>query len=119
MSSRIPPVLRPEHPTPRAVALLAHEFGLAVEGSLDGLEITGVTLSTSEVRPGDLYVGVRGARSHGAAFASAAREAGAVAILTDGSPRRRSSQKRWTRRSSRPAPDSPVPLSCLATYSRP
>ena len=83
MSSRIPPVLRPEHPTPRAVALLAHEFGLAVEGSLDGLEITGVTLSTSEVRPGDLYVGVRGARSHGAAFASAAREAGAVAILTD------------------------------------
>lgn len=35
------------------------------------------------MQPGDLYVGVPGRVSHGAAFAVAAREAGAVAILTD------------------------------------
>ena len=35
------------------------------------------------MQPGDLYVGVPGRNSHGAAFAAAARDAGAVAILTD------------------------------------
>ncbi len=59
------------------------EFGLEHRGALDGVEISGVTLSTSEVRPGDLFVGVPGANAHGASYAAAAREAGAVAVLTD------------------------------------
>ncbi|MET0954689.1 MAG: Mur ligase family protein, partial [Cryobacterium sp.] len=42
-----------------------------------------MSLSSRTVQPGDLYVGVPGRVSHGAAFADAAREAGAVAILTD------------------------------------
>ncbi len=83
MDSRIPPVLRPEHPSPRPLALLAQEFGLEFTGSLDGVEVTGVTLSTQDLRPGDLYVGVRGANSHGAQYAAQAAEGGAVAILTD------------------------------------
>ncbi|WP_092097320.1 Mur ligase family protein [Curtobacterium sp. UNCCL20] len=83
MSARIPPVLRPEHPTPRAVAELANAFGLRVVGSLDAVETTGVTLSATEVQPGDLFVGVHGANRHGAQFAAEAAERGAVAVLTD------------------------------------
>ncbi|MGU3409244.1 Mur ligase family protein [Microbacterium sp. M1A1_1b] len=83
MSARIPPVLRPEHPTPRAVAELANGFGLRVVGSLDAVETTGVTLSAAEVQPGDLFVGVHGANRHGAQFAPEAAERGAVAVLTD------------------------------------
>ncbi|MBT1606104.1 Mur ligase family protein [Curtobacterium flaccumfaciens] len=83
MSARIPPVLRPEHPTPRAVSELANAFGLRVVGSVDSIEITGVTLSATEVQPGDLFVGVHGANRHGAQFATEAAERGAVAVLTD------------------------------------
>ncbi|WP_106212064.1 Mur ligase family protein [Glaciihabitans tibetensis] len=83
MTARIPPVLRPEHPSARSLAGLVSEFGLETSGSLDGVEVTGVTLSTGDLHPGDLYVGIHGAHSHGASYASAAREGGAVAILTD------------------------------------
>ncbi|MFS2029281.1 MULTISPECIES: Mur ligase family protein [unclassified Curtobacterium] len=83
MSARIPPVLRPEHPTPRAVAELANAFGLRVVGSVDAVETTGVTLSAAEVQPGDLFVGVHGANRHGAEFSAEAAERGAVAVLTD------------------------------------
>ncbi|MCS5493488.1 UDP-N-acetylmuramoyl-L-alanyl-D-glutamate--2,6-diaminopimelate ligase [Curtobacterium flaccumfaciens pv. flaccumfaciens] len=83
MSARIPPVLRPEHPTPRAVSELANAFGLRVVGSVDSIETTGVTLSATEVQPGDLFVGVHGANRHGAQFATEAAERGAVAVLTD------------------------------------
>jgi UDP-N-acetylmuramoyl-L-alanyl-D-glutamate--2,6-diaminopimelate ligase len=50
--------------------------------SRDG-SVTGVTLSTRSVRPGDLYAALPGSRVHGAEFAAEAAAAGAVAILTD------------------------------------
>jgi UDP-N-acetylmuramoyl-L-alanyl-D-glutamate--2,6-diaminopimelate ligase len=83
VTDRIPPVLRPEHPQARSLAGLIAEFELESSGSTDGVEISGVTLSTGDLHPGDLYVGIRGAHSHGASYAAAAREGGAVAILTD------------------------------------
>ena len=83
MSSRIPPVLRPEHPSPRSLAGFVQEFGIEHRGSVDGLEISGVTLSTGDLHPGDLFVGVKGFKGHGAAYAAQAREGGAVALLTD------------------------------------
>ncbi|QNO36504.1 UDP-N-acetylmuramoyl-L-alanyl-D-glutamate--2,6-diaminopimelate ligase [Protaetiibacter sp. SSC-01] len=83
MSSRIPPILRPEHPTPRPLATLVQEFGLEYRGDLDGVEVTGVTLATGDLHPGDLFVGVPGAKQHGAAYATKAAEGGAVAIVTD------------------------------------
>jgi UDP-N-acetylmuramoyl-L-alanyl-D-glutamate--2,6-diaminopimelate ligase len=79
----MPPVVRPEHPQARPLAGLVSEFGLQSIGSLDGVEVTGVTLRSTEVHPGDLYVGVQGGTSHGAQYAAEAREAGAVALLTD------------------------------------
>lgn len=76
-------ILRPQHPSARLLAMLVSEFDLETRGSLDGVEVTGITLSTDNLQPGDLYVGVPGARRHGAEFASQARKAGAVAMLTD------------------------------------
>ncbi len=83
VSARIPPVLRPEHPSARSLTALVEEFGLSTRGSLAGVEITGISINSEEVEPGDLYVGVPGARSHGGAFAARAAERGAVAVLTD------------------------------------
>ena len=83
MTTRIPPVLRPEHPLPRPLSTLVSEFGLDYRGSLDGVELHGVTVRTNEVQPGDLFVGLKGANTHGASFAGEAKERGAVAVLTD------------------------------------
>lgn len=83
MTARIPPVLRPEHPSARSLAGLISDFGLEHVGSVDGVEVSGITLSTTDLHPGDLYVGISGAHSHGASYAAQAREGGAVALLTD------------------------------------
>ena len=83
MTDRIPPVLRPEHPLARSLAGLVSEFGLEYQGPIEGVEISGVTVRTSEVHPGDLFVGLSGEHNHGARFAADARERGAVAVLTD------------------------------------
>lgn len=45
--------------------------------------VTGLTLGSGSVRPGDLYAALPGARAHGADHAAAAAAAGAVAVLTD------------------------------------
>ena len=45
--------------------------------------MTGVTLDSRAVLPGDLYAALPGARAHGADFAGQAAAAGAVAVLTD------------------------------------
>ncbi|MEO6533160.1 MAG: UDP-N-acetylmuramoyl-L-alanyl-D-glutamate--2,6-diaminopimelate ligase [Pseudolysinimonas sp.] len=63
--------------------MLVQEFGLDHRGSVDGVEVSGVTLGTGDLHPGDLFVGIHGHNSHGAAFAAAAKEGGAVAVLTD------------------------------------
>ncbi|SFR79080.1 UDP-N-acetylmuramoylalanyl-D-glutamate--2,6-diaminopimelate ligase [Agromyces sp. CF514] len=83
MTGSPPTALRPQHPAPRSLRGLADSFGLEVRGELGELEVTGVVLSSNTVRPGDLYVGVPGRNAHGAQYAAAARDAGAVAVLTD------------------------------------
>ena len=45
--------------------------------------VSGVTLDSRAVRPGDLYAALPGRLTHGARFASAAVAAGAAAVLTD------------------------------------
>lgn len=45
--------------------------------------LTGVTLDSRSVLPGDLYAALPGANTHGARFAAMVEAAGAVAILTD------------------------------------
>ncbi|NAZ83039.1 UDP-N-acetylmuramoyl-L-alanyl-D-glutamate--2,6-diaminopimelate ligase [Kineococcus sp. R8] len=48
-----------------------------------GLPVTGATLDSRRVSPGDLYAALPGANAHGAAFAAQAAAAGAVVALTD------------------------------------
>lgn len=68
-----------------ATARPAHPAGLDLEELLPGASgrLRGVCLDSRLVQPGDLYVGLPGTRTHGARFAQAAAERGALAILTD------------------------------------
>ena len=54
--------------------------------------VTGVTLDSRVVMPGDLYVALPGTKVHGAAFCADAVTAGAVAVLTDPDGRARAAQ---------------------------
>jgi UDP-N-acetylmuramoyl-L-alanyl-D-glutamate--2,6-diaminopimelate ligase len=56
---------------------------LPVPGSVGDLRVSGVTLDSRAVLPGDLYAALPGHVTHGALYARAAVEAGAVAVLTD------------------------------------
>jgi UDP-N-acetylmuramoyl-L-alanyl-D-glutamate--2,6-diaminopimelate ligase len=46
-------------------------------------EVTGVSSSSDQVRPGDLFAALPGVSGHGARFVAGAVESGAVAVLTD------------------------------------
>ncbi|HEV2797783.1 MAG TPA: UDP-N-acetylmuramoyl-L-alanyl-D-glutamate--2,6-diaminopimelate ligase [Nocardioides sp.] len=75
----------PRTPLTRLVALLT---GAGVEVEVEGaavtaVVVTGVTLDSRAVQPGDLWVAAPGASTHGARFAATAAERGAVAVLTD------------------------------------
>ena len=80
---------RPEHlapvPLARAGGWLADLTGLAATraGAAGDPDLTGLSLSTQRVEPGDLYAALPGQRSHGMDFAADALAAGAVAVLTD------------------------------------
>ncbi|WP_249932924.1 UDP-N-acetylmuramoyl-L-alanyl-D-glutamate--2,6-diaminopimelate ligase [Blastococcus sp. CCUG 61487] len=56
-------------------------------GTGAGTQVTGLTLASSDVRPGDLYAALPGARTHGVRYVAEAVERGAVAVLTDPSGR--------------------------------
>lgn len=72
---------RPEGLPPVAVHDLAHLAGTAVRGG--DATVTGVTLRSADVRPGDLFLALAGSATHGAGYAPAAVQSGATAILTD------------------------------------
>lgn len=75
--------MRPNHPRPTSLADFADRFRLALHDGFPPVTVTGITLDSRDARPGDVYVGVPGARFHGASFASEAVRRGAVAIVTD------------------------------------
>jgi UDP-N-acetylmuramoyl-L-alanyl-D-glutamate--2,6-diaminopimelate ligase len=64
-----------------------HQIGLTEllgnRAAVGGSVVSGITMDSRLVHPGDLYVALSGAHHHGAEFARQAAEAGAVAILTD------------------------------------
>ena len=67
-------VLRPRHHP----GLPLGELGVPGSGVL-----TGVAVDSRLVQPGDLYVALAGATTHGARFVTAAAQRGALAVLTD------------------------------------
>ncbi|MFB9673002.1 UDP-N-acetylmuramoyl-L-alanyl-D-glutamate--2,6-diaminopimelate ligase [Microlunatus capsulatus] len=79
------PTLRPRPGPPLPLLELAaglRDPDLTATGAGDP-DVTGVTLDSRQVQPGDLYVALPGRHHHGAAFTAAAAAAGAVAVLTD------------------------------------
>jgi UDP-N-acetylmuramoyl-L-alanyl-D-glutamate--2,6-diaminopimelate ligase len=81
------PTLRPRQPGPRRLGELARALDLP-RPSADGT-VSGVTLDSRSIAPGDLYAALPGSRAHGAAYAAAAAAAGAAAVLTDPAGRER------------------------------
>jgi UDP-N-acetylmuramoyl-L-alanyl-D-glutamate--2,6-diaminopimelate ligase len=77
----VPGIPRPQTVSPYRLASLAAALPAALAGP--DVPVTGVTHASGEVRPGDLYAALPGARRHGAEFVAAAAAAGAVAVLTD------------------------------------
>jgi UDP-N-acetylmuramoyl-L-alanyl-D-glutamate--2,6-diaminopimelate ligase len=76
-------VVPPRPSTPRRTSLGDLADLLGVAGPSQPVAVTGVTLDSRAVQPGDLYAALPGARVHGADYAGSARAAGAVALLTD------------------------------------
>jgi UDP-N-acetylmuramoyl-L-alanyl-D-glutamate--2,6-diaminopimelate ligase len=77
---------RPQQPTITSAVDLADWLAgltdLDRHGDL-GVAVSGISLSTARILPGDLYAALPGTRAHGAGFAGQALSAGAVAVLTD------------------------------------
>ena len=67
---------------PVSLADVARIAGAAVPAG-PPLDVTGVTLDSRSVLPGDLYAALPGAVTHGAEFVAKAQQSGAVAVLTD------------------------------------
>ena len=83
MKEQIPPILRPDHVAPVDLQIFAKQFQLEVSGLDHQVLLTGISMNTGDLRPGDLFVAMPGKKTHGAQFVSKAIELGAVAIVTD------------------------------------
>lgn len=75
-----PIATRPVTQQATPLAVIAQWLGAQ---STSTVPVTGISLSTDRLLPGDLYAALPGTRTHGANFASRALEAGAVGVLTD------------------------------------
>ncbi len=80
--------IRPAHQPQRPLSALSSLLGVRLDPNtaLSPNElgsVSGVTLDSRAVCPGDLYAALPGTRVHGAAFCDDAVAAGAVAVLTD------------------------------------
>ena len=79
-------MIRPLTESQRTLATVLSTVGAQSDltvSELDEITITGISSSTSDIEPGDLFCAFSGAKVHGASFASEAMKSGAVAILTD------------------------------------
>jgi UDP-N-acetylmuramoyl-L-alanyl-D-glutamate--2,6-diaminopimelate ligase len=74
--------LRPTHTPAVPLRVVARIAGADATG-VPAVPVTGVTLDSRDVRPGDLYAALPGFHRHGAVFSGEAGAAGAVVVLTD------------------------------------
>lgn len=80
--------MRPQRPADRRLTDLVEVFSLVSAGvEPSSTVVQGVSVASDDVLPGELFVAVPGARTHGAAYARAAVDAGAVAVVTDAAGR--------------------------------
>lgn len=76
--------MRPQ-PRSESLAELAARFELVVaqSASMDDVVVTGATMDSADVRAGEVFLALSGLKKHGAQYAAAAVDAGAVAVITD------------------------------------
>ena len=74
--------IRPRHVVPVSLADLASVADARIPAT-SPVTVTGVTLDSRSVLPGDLYAALPGAVTHGAEYVANAQQSGAVAVLTD------------------------------------
>lgn len=74
-------IIRPHTVEPVSLSSLASLLGLRHEGP-DG-HVTGLSVHTDLLVPGDLFVAVPGAKAHGISYWKQAQARGATAVLTD------------------------------------
>lgn len=75
-------MIRPLHKPHRSLAELSRALG-ARSSKIDDIHVTGASHASSSIEPGDLFIAVPGALTHGARFVEEAWKNGAVAVLTD------------------------------------
>lgn len=77
--------IRPSRPAGVRLSTILERFGFATDAAEADLDVlvTGATLDSRDVRAGDIYFALLGARRHGAEFARQVADLGAVAILSD------------------------------------
>ena len=75
--------MRPSRVADVTVADIAAATGTEVDSGDSHIRVTGVSVNSQEVEPGDLFGALPGLHVHGATFAAQAHERGASAILTD------------------------------------
>ena len=78
-------MLRPHDPISGRTLRTVSELISATSTHLDleKITVTGVSIDSHQIEPGDLFVAVAGAKVHGATYAGNAKLNGAVAVLTD------------------------------------
>jgi UDP-N-acetylmuramoyl-L-alanyl-D-glutamate--2,6-diaminopimelate ligase len=82
----VPDLTRPASPPRTPLARVAEWTGAELrpgDGVPVDVTVTGLSLSSQRVEPGDLYAALPGSRAHGASYAADAVGRGAVAVLTD------------------------------------
>ncbi|CAN2192555.1 MurE UDP-N-acetylmuramyl tripeptide synthase [Candidatus Nanopelagicaceae bacterium] len=75
-------MIRPYAPFTYSLSAAAELLGAELVNEAE-ISFTGLTHKDSEIQPGDIFFAFPGARVHGAEFIAKAKQAGAVAVLTD------------------------------------
>ena len=79
-------MIRPLTQSQRSLSSVLSIINASTELSASDLEkiaVTGISTSSSDIEPGDIFCAFAGAKVHGATFAKDAKKSGAVAVLTD------------------------------------
>lgn len=76
-------MIRPVSAPSVSLSGIAKSFGLSTPENFGDLKVSGVSQSTSDLEPGDLFIALQGQKHHGITFIDEAISKGAVAVLTD------------------------------------
>lgn len=75
--------IRPTHTYTATLDKLLDGFNAESSADLSSVSATGVTISSSDLHKGDLFIAVKGYHQHGAEYAPKAERMGACAVVTD------------------------------------